>query len=311
MANPYSILGIPKSASEAEIKSAYRKLAKELHPDRNKDKPNAAERFSNVTKAYDLLSDKQRRAQFDRGEIDLDGNPAHPFGGMGGGFGGRGSRQGFNPGGFQSADIDLGDLFGGIFGGGRAQSRSGMGAGFGGGRPSQPKKGADINYRLLVPFIDAASQIEQQLTLADGKTVKVKIPAGAENGTQLRLRGKGQVGPGGAGDGLVTIQISNHAFYKKDGDHVRVSLPITLDEALNGAKIKCPTLQGTVLLTIKPGTSGGATMRLKGKGWSKKGGGYGDLLVTLNIQLPKDGRELVKRLDGWKDESDPRRDLGV
>ena len=114
MANPYSILGIPKSASEAEIKGAYRKLAKELHPDRNKDKPNAAERFSNVTKAYDLLSDKQRRAQFDRGEIDLDGNPAHPFGGMGGGFGGRGGRQGFNSGGFQSADIDLGDLFGGF-----------------------------------------------------------------------------------------------------------------------------------------------------------------------------------------------------
>ena len=148
------------------------------------------------------------------------------------------------------------------------------------------------------------------MTLADGKTVKVKIPAGAESGTQLRLRGKGQVGLGGAGDGLVTIQISNHAFYKKDGDHVRVSLPITLDEALNGAKIKCPTLQGTVLLTIKPGTSGGATMRLKDKGWSKKAEVWRPF-GNFEHSTSKRRRELFKILDGWKYESDPSRDLGV
>ncbi|ALE17894.1 DnaJ-class molecular chaperone CbpA [Altererythrobacter epoxidivorans] len=317
MADPYQTLGVARTASEAEIKSAYRKLAKELHPDRNKDKPNAAERFSQVTSAYDLLSDKTKRAQFDRGEIDGDGNPTNPFAGMGGGggYGGQGGGQrGFRPEDFQGfggEDMDLGDLFEGLFGGGGRRPGN-MGGGFGSQRrPPPPRKGADINYRLAVSFIDAATRKDQRITLADGKTIDLKLPAGVEDGTQMRLKGKGQEAAGGPGDGLVMVEVGGHPFFKRDGDNIRMDLPITLDEALGGAKVKCPTADGPVMLTIKPGTSGGTVMRLKGKGWSTKAGGRGDQLVTLEIQMPSDTSELAKRLEGWKDESNPRAKLGV
>lgn len=324
MSDPYSTLGVARTASEAEIKSAYRKLAKELHPDRNKDNPKAAERFSDATKAYDLLSDKEKRAQFDRGEIDAEGNPANPFAGMGGGFGGGGFRgggggqQGFRPEdfqGFSNDGLDLGDLFEGLFGGGGGGQRrsSGMGGGFGSQRrpPPPPQKGPDVHYRLAVPFVDAASRADQRITLADGKTISLKLPAGVEDGTQMRLKGKGKPGPGGNGDGLVLVEVGSHPFYKRDGDNIRMDLPITLDEALNGAKVKCPTVDGPVMLTIKPGTNGGTVMRLKGKGWNTKSGGRGDQLVTLEIQMPDQPEELAKRLEGWKDESNPRAKLGM
>lgn len=316
MSDPYQTLGVARTASEKEIKSAYRKLAKELHPDRNKENPKAAERFSDVTKAYDLLSDKDKRAQFDRGEIDADGNPANPFAGMGGGFGGGGQR-GFRPEDFQGVggdDMDLGDLFEGLFGGGSRRSASGGGfGGFGSQRrpPPPPRKGADIHYRLAVPFVDAATRKDQRITLADGKTIDLKLPAGVEDGTQMRLKGKGQTGPGGNGDGLVMVEVGSHPFYKREGDNIRMDLPITLDEALGGAKVKCPTVDGPVMLTIRPGTNGGTVMRLKGKGWTKKTGGRGDQLVTLEIQMPEDTEELAKRLEGWKDTGNPRADLGV
>jgi len=317
MADPYSTLGIARTATEPEIKSAYRKLAKELHPDRNKDNPKAAERFSEVTRAYDLLSDKTKRGQFDRGEIDAEGNPANPFAGMGGsgfggGFGGGGQR-GFRPEDFQgvgSGDMDLGDLFEGLFGGGAA--RRGAGGGFGSRRPPPPpRKGSDIAYRLTVPFIDAAARRDQRITLADGKTVDLKLPAGVESGTQMRLKGKGQDGPGGSGDGLVTVDVASHPFFRREGDHIRLDLPITLDEALRGAKVKCPTVDGPVMLTIKPGTPGGTVMRLKSKGWSTKTGSRGDQLVALEIQLPDDRAELERRLEGWTDPGNPREKLGL
>ncbi|WP_379552901.1 DnaJ C-terminal domain-containing protein [Qipengyuania sp. DGS5-3] len=310
MSDPYSTLGVARTASEKDVKSAYRKLAKELHPDRNKDNPKAAERFSDVTKAYDLLSDKDKRAQFDRGEIDAEGNPANPFGGGfgGGGFGGGAGGGGFRPEnmqGFGGDDVDLGDIFEGLFGG---RSRGGGGP-FGGGRQQRrqpPPKGADIGYRLRVPFVEAATLTDQRITLADGKTIDLKLPKGVESGTQMRLKGKGEAGPGGAGDGLVTIEIDSHSLYRRDGDNVRFDLPITLDEAVNGAKVKVPTVDGVVMMTIKSGTHGGTVLRLKGKGFSKKSGGRGDQLVTLEIQLPDDLDELKKRLDGWQDTSDPR-----
>ena len=323
MNDPYSTLGVARTASEKEIKSAYRKLAKELHPDRNKDKPNAAEKFSDVTKAYDLLSDKEKRAQFDRGEIDAEGNPANPFAGMGGGFGGGrsggfggGGQRGFRPEDFQGVggdDMDLSDLFDGLFGGGSRRGSAGGPGGFGSQRrpPPPPRKGADIHYRLAVPFVDAATRKDQRITLADGKTIDLKLPAGTEDGTQMRLKGKGQEGAGGPGDGLVMVEVASHPFYKRDGDHIRMDLPITLDEALHGAKVKCPTVDGPVMLTIKPGTNGGTVMRLKGKGWSKKTGARGDQLVSLEIQMPEDTTELAKRLEGWKDEGNPRKGLGV
>ncbi len=325
MADPYGTLGVTRTASEKEIKSAYRKLAKELHPDRNKDNPKAAEKFSDVTKAYDLLSDKNKRAQFDRGEIDADGNPLNPFAGMGGmggrgAYGGAGGPRGYNQqdfGGFNADDMDLGDLFEGLFGGGRARSQAGNGSrrGFGQRPPPPPKKkGADIQYRLAVPFVDAAAGRDQRITLADGKAINLKLPAGVTDGTQMRLRGKGHSGPGGNGDGIVIIEIGAHPFFYRDGDNIRMDLPITLNEAIRGAKVKCPTVDGPVMLTIKPGTSGGTVMKLGGKGWTKAGsksGDRGDQLVTLEIQLPEDLEGLQEQLGDWVDPARPREKFGL
>ena len=316
MADPYSTLGVARNATEKDIKSAYRKLAKELHPDRNKDNPRAAERFSEVTRAYDLLSDKDKRARFDRGEIDADGNPAMPFGmGAGGGYsrgyqGSAGGQHGFSAQDFEgfggAEGIDIGDIFDGLF------NRGGMGGARPGRRPPPPpRKGANVQYRLRVPFTDAATLKPQRITLADGKTIDLKLPAGVEDGTQMRLQGKGEPGPGGAGDALVTIAIEPHAFFRRDGDDVRLDLPITLDEAVGGAKVKVPTVEGAVMLTIAPGSGSGKVLRLKGKGFSRKGGGRGDQLVTLEIELPEDVSELARKLEGWRDTRNVRAKLGV
>ncbi len=325
MADPYQTLGVAKTATEADIKKAYRKLAKELHPDRNKDKPDAAEKFSDVTKAYDLLSDKEKRGQFDRGEIDADGNPAfsgfggfgggrgqaggNPFGGASGGFGQGGFNQG--QGGFSDDGVDLSDLFEGLFGGGGGR-RAGGGDPFAGRRQSAPPpKGANISYRLPVHFIDAATLAPQRITLADGKTIDLKLPKGVEDGTQMKLRGKGQEGPGGAGDAIVTLSIKPHPFFKRDGDDVTLHLPITLKEAVEGAKVKVPTVDGPVMLTVPKGTSSGKTLRLKGKGFTKKDGSRGDQKVTLDIDLPKDDSALQDFVAGWSDDRPVRADLGV
>jgi len=178
-------------------------------------------------------------------------------------------------------------------------------------RRQPPQKGADIGYKLRVPFTDAATLKDQRITLADGKTIDLKLPKGVEDGTQMRLKGKGQQGPGGAGDGLVTIAIDRHKVYRRDGDDVRLDLPITLDEAVNGGKVRVPTVDGPVMMTIKAGTDSGTVLRLKGKGFSRKNGSRGDQLVTLEIHLPADLAELAKRLDGWKDDGDPRSKLGI
>lgn len=320
MADPYQTLGVSKSASEADIKKAYRKLAKELHPDRNKDKPNAAERFSDVTKAYDLLSDKEKRGQFDRGEIDAEGNPAFAgFGGFGGGRGGgnpygnAGGQGGFS--GFGNESADFSDIFEGIFGG-RSGGNGGFGRGSGGdpfgqARNAPPPKGANISYRLPVHFIDAATLAPQRITLADGKTIDLKLPKGVDDGTQMKLRGKGQDGPGGAGDAIVTISVKPHPFFKRDGNDVLLELPITLKEAVEGAKVKVPTVDGPVMLTVPAGTSSGKTLRLKGKGFSKKDGNRGDQRVTLEISLPADDEALKEFIDGWSDSRNVRADLGV
>jgi DnaJ-class molecular chaperone len=331
MRDPYSILGVPRTASEADIKSAYRKLAKELHPDRNKDNPQASEKFSEATRAYDLLSDKGKRAQFDRGEIDADGNPANPFAGMGGRPGyGRGGNYGAGPGagtgggpgdfaGFGTDDVDLSDLFEGLFGGRGRQQQPPPRRGFGRQPPPPPpKRGGDIQYRLAVPFVEAAAGRDQRITLADGKAINLKLPAGVEDGTMMRLKDKGHPGPGGNGDGIVMVEIGTHPFFRRDGDNIRMDLPITLDEAVRGAKVKCPTVDGAVMLTIKPGSSGGTVLRLGGKGWTKKAGKVidgkperGDQLVTLEIQLPADLAQLEERLEGWIDTARPREKFGL
>lgn len=308
-ADPYATLGVARGASEKDIKSAYRKLAKELHPDRNQDNPKASERFSEVTQAYDLLTDKDKRAQFDRGEIDIDGNPIGFGGGGFGGFGGGGQGQrGFRADGFEGfgggESADIGDIFEGLFGG-----RGG--GGFGGGRGRPAPRGGNLQYRLQVSLPDAATLAAQRITLGDGKTIDLKLPAGVEDGTQMRLAGKGEVGPGGNGDALVTIAIEPHPFFKRDGDSLRLDLPISLDEAVGGAKVKVPTVDGAVMLTVAPGSSSGKTLRLKGKGMTRKDGSRGDQLVTIQIDLPAADADLTARLEGWRDERDLRGKLGV
>jgi DnaJ-class molecular chaperone len=316
----YQRLGLKRGASEAEIKKAYRSLAKQLHPDRNKDNPNAAKRFSEVTHAYDLLSDKDKRARYDRGEIDEDGNPKMPFGGGfgGGSYGGAGGPQpgagpgfeNFNFGGGETADLS--DLFEGLFGGGAAGARQ-RGGPFGGFRQrgGVAQKGADVAYRLKVSFEDAVALKPQRITLADGKTIDLKLPQGLEDGTRIRLAGKGEDGPGGRGDAIVTIEIVPHRFFTRDGTSIRLELPITLKEAVLGAKVKVPTPEGAVMLTVPKGTTSGKLLRLKERGFMGKDGKRGDQLVSIEIAIPPDDPELQRFAEGWTGGGNPRASLGV
>ena len=227
-----------------------------------------------------------------------------PFGYGGGGGGFRGDPRG--QGGFGNDSADFGDIFEGLFGG-----RGGGPFGGFGGRSAPPQKGANVAYRLSVSFIDAATQAPQRITLADGGTIALKLPAGVETGTQMRLAGKGQAGPGGTGDGIVTITVKDHPFYEREGANIRLDLPVTLNEAVKGAKVKVPTVDGPVMLSIPAGSSSGKVMRLKGKGFSQKGGGRGDQLVRLMVDLPADDAALIKLLSEWTDPRNVRADLGV
>src|SRR5947209_5463478 len=314
----YQRHGLKHGASEAEIKKAYRSLAKQLHPDRNQDNPNAAKRFGEITHAYDLLSDKDKRARYDRGEIDEEGNPKMPFGGGFGGYSPGAGAQGGGPHGFENVNFgggdtaDLSDLFEGLFGGATG-ARSGGGGPFGGfrQRARAPQKGADIAYRLKVPFEDAVALKPQRITLGDGKTIDLKLPPGLEDGTRIRLAGKGEEGPGGRGDAIVTIEIAPHPFYTRDGKNIRLELPVTLTEAVLGAKVKVPTPDGPVMLTIPKGTTSGKVLRLKGRGFAAKDGKRGDQLVSVEIDLPPDDAELQKFAESWSAPGNPRASLGV
>ncbi len=322
----YQRLGIKRGASEEEVKKAYRSLAKQLHPDRNTDNPKAGERFSAVTAAYDLLSDKDKRARYDRGEIDEDGNPKMPFGSGFGGYssGGAGPRpggpggqgggfQGFPEGFDAGGTADLSDLFEGLFGAANAargrQRQSGP-TGFRQ-RSRAPQKGSEIAYRLKVPFVDAATLAPQRITLADGKTIDLKLPKGLEDGTRIRLSGKGEPGPGGNGDAIVTIQVAAHPFYTRDGNDIRLTLPVTLNEAVLGAKVKAPTPEGPVMLTVPKGASSGKVLRLKGRGFTDKTGKRGDQLVTLGVEVPSGDSKLEKFVADWDGAGNPRAGLGV
>ncbi len=298
MADPYQLLGVQRTASAAEIKSAYRTLAKELHPDRNRDNPKASERFSEITRAYDLLSDTGQRARFDRGEIDRDGNPVH---GYGGGPWGHDPRRGGAPppGGFGGDGAEFGDIFEGLFGGGRGRRAA-----------PPPRKGANIAYRMTVGFSDAATLVPQRITLGDGKTIDLKLPAGVETGTQMRLTGKGEPGPAGPGDATVTIEIKPHPFFSRDGHDIRLDLPVTLKEAVAGAKVRVPTVDGPVNLAVPAGTSSGKVLRLKGKGFTRKDGTRGDQLVTLAVDVPADDAALAAFVADWDDPRDLRSALG-
>ena len=258
------------------------------------------------------MSDKDKRARYDRGELDEEGNPKSPFGSGfgGGGYGGgasgagRGSPGGGQPGGFEgfegAATADLSDLFEGLFSGSR-----------GGRRTRAPQKGADVAYRLKVPFLDAATLKAQRVTLAGGKTIDVKLPNGVEEGSKIRLAGQGQPGPGGKGDAIIAIEIAGHPHFTRDGKDIRLSLPISLTEAVLGGKIKAPTPEGPVMLTVPKGATSGKVLRLKGRGFTDKAGKRGDLLVTLAIDIPPGDAALETFIEGWAGGGNPRAVLGV
>jgi DnaJ-class molecular chaperone len=327
MRDPYEVLGVPRGASAAAIKSAYRKLAKKHHPDNNKNDPKAAERFSEINSANEIVGDEDKRKQFDRGEIDADGKPRFQ-GFPGGGFPGGDPRgRAGSPGGFESYTFRGGggpggaggaafeDILNSMFGGaaGRAGARSGRSS------PFEFETGGigldlDLSVAMTVSLEEAVNGAEKRVRLPGGKEFNVKIPAGVVAGQQIRLKGQGETAPGHPpGDLLITVSIAPHAFFKVDGSDLRVDLPITLYEAVLGGKVRVPTLGNPVELSIPKNTSSGRTFRLKGKGLPKAGGGAGDLFVTTRIMLP-DGNdaELEALMQKWRDGHPykPRDDLG-
>jgi DnaJ-class molecular chaperone len=309
MRDPYEVLGVPRSANAAAIKSAYRKLAKKYHPDANKNDPKAAARFAELNSANEIIGDADKRKQFDRGEIDAEGKPrfqGFPGGGAGaraGGFEthtfrtGPGAGAGFGGGGFE--DI-LNSMFGAAARGGRA------GAGGGGARfefdPGTMAMDLDLSVAMTVSLEEAVKGAEKRVRLPTGKELNVKIPPGVVAGQQIRLKGQGETAPGHPpGDLLITVSIAPHPYFKVEGSDLRLDLPITLYEAVLGGKIRVPTLGSAVELSIPKNTSSGRTFRLKGKGLPKANGN-GDLFVTTRIMLP-DGNnaELEALMQKWRD----------
>jgi DnaJ-class molecular chaperone len=322
MRDPYEVLGVPRGASAAAIKSAYRKLAKKHHPDSNKNDPKAAERFAELNTANEILGDEDRRKQFDRGEIDAEGKPR--FTGFPGGGGASGGRAG--PGGFESYSFRTGggsgagagafeDILNSMF---ANAGRGARGGGAGRTSPFEFDTGGvgldlDVTVSMSVSLEEAVQGGEKRVRLPSGKELNVKIPAGVTEGQQIRLRGQGETVQGHPpGDLLITVHIAPHRFFKVDGSDLRVDLPITLYEAVLGGKVRVPTLSGAVELSIPKNTSSGRTFRLKGKGLPKPTGTLGDLFVTTRIMLP-DGNdaELEALMQKWRDGHpyNPRNDL--
>ncbi len=291
MRDPYETLGVARTASADEIKKAYRQLAKKLHPDLNPGNAKAAAQFKEVSAANDLLSDPDKRARFDRGEIDASGAEVRR----------RPSYRNYaeSPGGAKYAGgVDPEDIFEEFFSGRPrgSQRSSGFTRGF-------KARGADVAYEMKVDFLDAATGAKRRLTLPDGKTLDVTIPPGSYDGQQLRLKGQGTTGLGGgpSGDAYIQIEVSAHPYFKRDGADIHLDLPVTLAEAVTGARIPVPTIDGAVTMTIPKGSNTGTTLRLKGKGVpDRQGSGRGDQYVHLTVVLPeKLDSELERFVEGW------------
>lgn len=329
MRDPYSVLGVSKSASAADIKSAYRKLAKKLHPDANKSDPKAASRFSELNAAYEIVGDDDKRKAFDRGEIDAEGKPrfhgfegAGPRGGAGGPFGGgqegafetftwgpEGMQRSSGRGGRGGFEDVLRDMFGGA-----ARARRGGGGGFEFEEEEYaPPPGRDVTATTTITLEEAAKGTTRRVQLPTGKELEVKVPAGLTDGQQIRLKGQGLAMPGGkAGDVLITVSIAPHHLFQRDGNDLRIELPVTLYEAVLGAKVRVPTLGGPVELSIPANTSSGRTFRLKGKGFPAKSGA-GDLMATVRIVLPEGSDQALDELmTSWRELKpyDPRKGMG-
>ena len=318
MRDPYTVLGVARGATDADIKKAYRKIAKDNHPDRNAGNAAKLERFKEASAANNMLTDPELRARYDRGEIDADGQPKAPPGFGGGGFGGGGQgpfgpRPGAGASTFEFNSGDGGDLFSELFG--RGRSPFGNGGGGGGGFEEQLRrqapKGADVAYRLAVPFEEAALLKPQRITLKNGKTLDLKLPPGFAPDKPLRMAGQGEAGPGGAGDALITLDVAPHRFFKREGHDIRLDLAVTLNEAVDGAKVRVPTVDGPVTLTVAPGSTSGRVLRLRGRGFTRADGTRGDLLATLVVDVPADDSELRAFTQTWKDTRNVRLNLGV
>jgi DnaJ-class molecular chaperone len=332
MRDPYDVLGVSRTASAADIKSAYRKLARKLHPDANKHDPKAAARFSEVSAAYEIVGDADKRKAFDRGEIDAEGKPRFQgFEGFGGGQrgapfgqGGQGAQEGvfetftFGPEGMQRSRGGRGggggfeDILRGMFSG-AARGRRGGGGDFTFEQEDfAPPAGRDVTATATITLEEAAKGTTRRVQLPTGKELEVKIPAGLAEGQQISLKGQGLASPGGKpGDVLIAVSVAPHRLFQRDGNDLRIDLPVTLYEAVLGAKVRVPTLDGAVELAIPAGTNSGKIFRLKGKGFPASGGA-GDLLATVRIVLP-DGNDqaLEELMKSWRElrPYDPRKDM--
>jgi len=285
--DPYAALGVPRTASADDIRRAYRKLAKELHPDVRPNDKSAEERFKRATAAFNLLSEPATKSRFDRGEIDADGNERMAFGSRPGGQQRAGARSYAGAGAAGAQDFDLGDIFSDLFG-------SGMG-----GRGYSRMRGRDIRFTLDIDFVDAINGARRRVTFAEGRTLDVAIPAGVESGQVLRLKGQGAAGVqgGAAGDALVELQVRPHPTFRREGQDVHMDLNISLAEAVEGGRVQAPTPTGPVTVTIPEGSNTGKVLRLKGKGVA----GHGDQFVHLLVVLPETtDDELKKFLKKWR-----------
>jgi DnaJ-class molecular chaperone len=301
--DPYLELGVPRTASADELRRAFRKLAKQHHPDKNQGNKQAEEKFKRVSAAFDLLGDEEKRKKFDAGEIDADGRePFRGFGGAGRGGPFNQAGGGVRGGGAQFEDVDLGDILGEMFG-----ARGGRQGGFGGGFS---QRGADARTRLEIDLEDAIAGAKRRIAFSDGRTLDVSIPKGATDGQVLRLKGQGSPGRAGAGDALIELAIRPHPIFKREGDNLVMDLPISVPDAVLGGKVEAPTPEGAVTLTVPPGSNSGSTLRLKGRGMTGATGKRGDLMARLVVTLPDHpDAELQKIAGTWRAERpySPRR----
>ncbi|MDT8325921.1 MAG: DnaJ C-terminal domain-containing protein [Roseovarius sp.] len=304
--DPYSVLGVTKTATQDEIKKAYRKLAKKLHPDLHPDDPGKKAEFQAVSAANDLLGDPEKRKRFDAGEIDASGQerPERQYYHQ---YAGQEAGRRYDPGAGMGGAPDPSDLFSELFG---RRQRGGGGA-YG---QEFHARGGDARYHLEVDFMDAARGSKRSVTMPDGKAIEITIPAGLRDGQTLRLRGKGGpgFGKGPAGDAFVTITVRDHPIFVRDGNNIDLELPITFDEAVLGAKVEVPTISGSVSMSIPKGASSGHRLRLKGKGIATGKGPAGDQYVRLKIMLPdKIDQQMEELATRWREHAgfDPRKEL--
>lgn len=308
---PYEILGVKPDANSDAIRKAYRKLAKELHPDLNPGKPEAEARFKSVTAAYDLLSDPEKKGRYDRGEIDESGAERPRYSYRPHAEGAQGWK--YEP----QSEMDIGDLDDILSMFGRGGGAGGARGGRGGGQSFQ-MPGGDRMFALTIDFVEAATGGKQRLALAPGEWLDVTIPPGIEDGQVLRLKGKGSPGFGGGppGDALIEVHISPHPFFRRDGDNIRLELPVSLAEAVLGGRVAVPTVTGPVTMTIPKGSDTGTQLRLRGKGIHRRRGDrttQGDQYVTLKVVIgAAEDPDLAAFLETWgkKTATDPRRSMG-